>query len=288
MKKSVHYVTGCFFFALLAAVLLLTGSRAEAATSYRKLFQDYEKTVDKVGGTWFKEDNGKLYYSKDGSSYRLAAEGYHIYFTNGSLVFYADSTNYKLYRFSCRTGKTKALKSLPNKARNIENDSYHVSAIYGGQVYLTRGSFDAWHYWTYQYNMKTGKLRMALKTGMITGRSSKYVVVEHDYRSDVSPVRISLYRLTSTGMKKIVRLANKAHSAVFLKGHVYYGAYSGDRMTKVTICRRKQDGSSLKKLGTIRSSSMIIPYRFTTKYCLVNISGSNYRFSYKTKKLTKV
>ena len=288
MKHSPKHMIPMFFFSLLAALLLLSGSRAEAATAYQHLFEDYEKTEEKVGGTWFRQDDSKLYYSRDGKNYSLVAEGYHTYFTNGTLVLYADSKTYKLYRSSCNTGKTKVLKSLPTETRKYDPDYYNISTIYQNQVFLTRSSFEAWKYWTYQYHLKTGKLTRVLNPGLITARASKYVIVCHDYTSDVSPVRLSLYRITGTGLKKVVQLAKRGLSASFVKGHVYYGAYSKKALTKLTIYRRKQDGSALTNLGTITGKGMLIPYNYTSKYCLISIDGINYKYTYKTKKLTKV
>lgn len=280
-----------FFLCAIVVASLTMGKPVYAASSsdYQQLFSgasDYGRIPEKHGKYYFKYLNGKVYMSKKKSSgYKATPLEYNSY-TNGKQAYYISKSTLCKYTFSNK--KAIKLKKMP-----VKKDYYfYLSEVYGNQIFITKGSFDEWTYWTYRYNTKTKNLKNIKKNCTIVNRQGKYVVAENSYRSDVSPTPVTLYKITSSGLKKIKKLTERGFNSVFVDGKLYYTEYTDVYMTKVTLYRCNSNGKGKKALGTFASSSeygQVLIQEITSKKCTVYIIDEGlYEYTYSTKKLKKI
>lgn len=284
-----------FYKIFLAALLLLApclaihhkSTKAQAAAEYKLIWEysDYKEPV-KCGKYYFKSgSNGIIMISdqKDG----VYAETPLTYFsyTNGSYAYYVREN--ALYRYRYADKKETWLKRL----KTSDDSTFYVSSVYGGKVFITRGSFDKWKHWTYQYNTKTKKLKLAKSNCAILSRYGKYVVSQDEYRTDVSPFPATLYKITANGLSKIKTLTSYAHNGVFVKGKLYYTVYGKNKIHKATLYRCNPNGSGKKKIAVFTSKNKdneVLISKITSTYCEVYKDSETYRYTYKNKKYKKI
>ena len=293
--RTIRYMFWGFCAALVLVICMkLDTVRTEAATAYTKLWADYDTRVVKNGKYYLKIDEGSqktLIAAKKAGPYKETPIDFYGAFANGKQAYYVREN--VLYRYTFSSGKEKKVKKLSASG----DQKYHVSAVYGSQVFLTKTSFDQWKYWTYSYNTKSGKLKMAVRNCAISSQNGKYVVAQNEYRSDVSPYRVTVYKITSSGLKKVKKLGENCHAEIYVKGKLYYAEYPDKYvrpdayMEKVILYRCNPDGSGRKKLGTFTRSGQsgeVMVSKITSKYCYVYKDQRAYKYTYKTKKLKKV
>lgn len=283
-----------FFLALclIAGIGILSpcfGIKAEAASGYKPII-DYEsnKKIMKDGKYYFKFDSSSQYFlmsTKKGSGYRKTPIWSYGAYGNGKQAFYV--RNNRLCKYTYASRKETVLKKLP-----VSGDSgFYISTIYGNQIFLTKGSFYQWKHWTYSYNIKTKKFKQAVSKCNITGRSGKYVIGQNEYRTDVGPYPITLYKIKSSGPSKIKKLTNYGGSGTFIGKKLYYVEYDGMLMRKATLYRCSLNGSNKKAIKTFKTSAKyesITVSNITSKSCDIYKDGGPYRYTYSTKKMRKL
>lgn len=269
---------------------LLTGqTKVQAASEYTELFDgDYEaETTVKSGKYYFKcsGDDWTVYISdKKNSGYKATPIAYNA-FSNGKQAYYVEDNT--LYKYVFSTKKETKLKSLP-----LKDDSYwSLNTIYGSKLYLTKSSIEAWTLMTYTYNVNSGKLKKLKNNCSIIDRYGKYVITQGELRTDVSPFKVTLWKITSSGLKKIKVLTKNGQFAQFVDGKLYYTKYSDDTMGKVSLYRCNAGGSNKKLMASFETESeydIVLIQAVTSKYCIVWMSDSTYKYTFKTGKLKKI
>lgn len=272
---------------LMLCAFFVIGTHTEAASDeYKPLFGENYEFGDSVkcGKYYFKvsPQDYKVYVAKSkNGTYKQTSIAYNSY-TNGKQIYYVSEN--RLCKYVISSGKETGIKKLSNKK------DWSISLVYGGKIYLSADNFDEWSVQTYVYKISSKKLSKAADVN-IRVRSGKYVLTQDEYRSDVSPYPVSLYRLTANGMKKVKTLSKRCFGCRFLGDKVYYTDYAGEYMEKVTIYRCNKDGSGKKKLGSFQSDSeygMVQVTEFNSKYCVIVKDEVTYQYTYKTKKLKKI
>lgn len=300
MKKlnaSIHHVVIVLCLILAAALMFQVNTvQAEAAAEYKQLWASGNtNTVEKSGKYYFKWDfnsNTILMSTNKTSGYTTTPLTYTT-FSNGKQAYYV--RNNILYKYIFSTRKESLLKKLPASGDQI----YSVSTVYGNQILLTKSSFDQWKFWTYSYNVKTKRLKLAKSNCHITDRYRKYVIAQGEYRSDIAPYPLTIYKITSSGLSKVKKLSTYGRDAAFIGGKLYYITYPKGTMKKATLYRSKPNGSSTKKIAAFSASTKygeVFITKITSKYCLVakyqqqagKFTQTNYRYTYATKKLKKI
>jgi hypothetical protein len=212
-------------------------------------------------------------------------------FGNGKIAYYC--RNNVLYSYTYGSGKETKLYKL--KASG--DDGFWVSAVYGNQVFLSKSSFDQWRFWTYRYNIKTGKVKKLRNDCNITAQSGAYAISMDEYRTDVSPYPLTVYKMTKTGLKKVKTLTNYGRSEQFYNGILYYTVYPKGTMKKATLYSYNPKNGKKKKIATFKADvedkygyGEVYVLKATDKYCEVYqvATGTNYRYTYATKKMTKI
>lgn len=292
--RNIRYV----FWGICAAVALVicvkVGTVRTEAAAYTRLWTDYDTKAVKNGKYFIKIDESSrktLIATRKSGPYKETPMNFYGAFANGKQAYYVREN--VLYKYVFSGGKESKVKKLPVSG----DQGYHISAVYGSQIFLTKSSFDQWKYWTYSYNTKSKKLKKAASDCAISSQNGKYVVAQNEYRSDVSPYRVTVYKITSSGLKKVKKLGENCHAEIYVNGKLYYTEYpdkyiqSGNYMKKVILYRCNPDGSGRKKLGTFTTSSQygeVMVTKVTAKYCHVYKGGQTYKYTYKTKKLKKI
>lgn len=224
------------------------------------------------------------------------AESYNTY-SNGKYKVYIQDE--KLYQKTISTGKVKVLTKLGKLYDKNDDVSVSISAYYGGNFYIYRGSFNNWNHKTYYYNLKSGKLKLASDKCSIEVAQGKYAIVTPDFRTDVSPASLYLYKLTKSGMKKVKLLTKHGFSSTIIGSKVYYvdnpnkvvsdwGTYYD--MKKAVLYRTNFTGKAKTKIATFNTEGEygeVIVSNITKNTCDVSMNSNNYTYIYKTKKLVR-
>lgn len=260
----------------------------EAAAGYKKI--ETNGTAIKAGKYYLKNVGGSICISaRKDSGFQKTPIGSFAY-SNGSQAFYV--RDYVLYKYAYSTRKETPVKKLPAKgAANDPHLSFYISEVYGNQIYLTKGSQGQWRNWTYSYNIKTKKLKKVLSNCKINTRYGKYVIGQNEYRTDVSAYPITLYKVQSSGLKKIKKLSSYGWEPTFAGRKLYYVSGTDSSMKKVTLYHCNLNGSGRRKIKTFSTSQQygqVLIYNITSKSCEVNKDGKVYRYTYATKKMKRI
>lgn len=276
---------GLFSVAIALCAAVMSPDAAQAATAWEKVVVP-EGGVAKVGDYYFMEDeeNYELMWSKDGDPEHYAYSPMSSWgtFVQGTKAFYTSGGVLYSYDFVAGDGY---------KVKSLGKDSSGIGAVYGDNVYINYSSFDKWKYWTRVYNTKTKKLSSSLGNFMLTDSYGKYAASCDNYRTDVGGVQTTLYKLTSNGVKKVKQLAKHGQAVSFVAGKLYYTKGSDSALRQAALYRCNLDGSSAKKLGSWKAAkySQVVVYNITSTTCDVHKDfKTNYRYTYKTKKLKAI
>ena len=289
-------------FVLFLTLFILAVSAESVHAAYQKIPTD--GTVIKAGGYYFKSA-----YAADGfiqmseqkdSGYEYVSSGLSgSCWTDGTYIIgvsrLADG-NQAFSKYNIKAGKMKRLKKkLPNKKLGDEYDYYDLAHVYGNYAYITRSSFRQWTFWTYVYNLKTGKFKKVKDKCGISFGKGKYMLGANEYQTDVSAHKKTLYKVGKGGSLKKVKVLGKYIGTCELIGKkIYYQSCTSTAMKKCTLYSIGVNGKGKKKLGSFKAYGQygqVNCYNFTSKYCYV--SGikkdyGTYKYVYKTKKLKKV
>ncbi len=293
MQKTNKIISRLFLaLCLIAGISILSpycGIKAEAASGYKEIANyNSNKKIIKNGKYYFKYDSSNRYFlmsTKKNSGYKKTPIRSYNAYGNGKQAFYIRDGLLCKYTYASR--KETRLKKLSVKG----DESFHISTIYGNQIFLTKNSFYQWKHWTYTYNIKTKKFRHAVSRCTITTRSGKYVLGQNEYRTDISPYPITLYKIKSSGLSKVKKLTNLGTSGTFIGKKIYYVQYQNKLMSKATLYRCDLSGSNKKAIQTFKTSSKygeVSVSNITSKSCDVYKNGKMYRYTYSTKKMKRI
>lgn len=297
INVSIHHIVITLCLILTAGLMFqVTTRQTEAASEYKQLWASGDtRTVEKSGKYYFKwnsNSNTILMSTNKTSGYTATPLTYGT-FSNGKQACYIRDN--RLYKYVFSTRKETFLKKFSLSGDQV----YSISTVYSSQVFLTKSSFEQWKFWTYSYNIKTKKLKLAKSNCNITDRYGKYVIAQGDYRTDIAPYPLTVYKITSSGLSKVKKISSYGKNAVFIGSKLYYVTYPKGTMKKATLYRSKPDGSSPKKIASFSVSTQygeVIITKITSKYCNVSkfqykpgkSTQTTYRYTYADKKLKKI
>ncbi len=293
MRKSKRirrlFLALCLLVAL-GASMQLRAVDAKAAADYKAL-DFYSAKTAKSGKYYFKWSDGAgqlMISTKANSGFVLTPIETRQIFSNGTQAYYFQNNTLYKYLFASRKN-TKLRKFSPAGDRYL-----NISTVYGSRIFLTKSSFNHWKHWTYSYNVQTKEYKLLLSSCAILDRHAKYVIGQNQYRTDTSPYPLTLYKITSTGLTKVKKLGNHIFGAKFIDGKLYYTsypAYTDSSMQKAVLYRCNPDGSGIKRIKTFQTSekyTQVIVTPVSASYCKVMIGDKFYRYTYATKKLTRI
>ncbi len=232
----------------------------------------------------FRKNTENVYTSTNIRAEQAISDGVRVYYlaNNGGLV--------SINRYTLANGAVKQMKFLDTMGDRF----WELSTAYGHRLYLRRASFDEWKEWTYSYNLNSKKLSKVRNDCHIIDRYGKYVVTYRNFRTDISPNVVRLYRISSTNGKFVLikELGKQARDPVFIDGKLYYASYPiKNSMRKVYFYRCNPNGSGRKRLAAItskRSNDTIMIIKFGKKSCEYYSLEGSYRYTYATGKKVKI
>jgi len=212
------------------------------------------------------------------------AKGIEDMYSDGFTGYYIKKN--VLYKYDCKTKKSKKLKKLPKKL------GLYMSAVYCGKVYMTYGSFDDWCYKTYVYNEKSKKLKYTKKKCSIMWTHGEYAITTDNYATDISPVGVSLYKFTGSGLKKLKTLTKHGLTARFIGDKVYYVHYPKDKkgnLGQMDVYTCDLTGGNRELVTSITDPGEIgcvLVRDMTDEYIDYTLSDEKeYRYTFATKKV---
>jgi len=275
------------FFMAFALLAVRPSMNAEAAGGYTMI--DNNGKVTRAGGRYFRQSGGSIYYgssSSDVSKWAVCSDK--LACTNGKTIYYIDdaaSGRTMLMKYSISSAKTSVLRRLD------ADDDWHVSAVYGRNVYLSRFNYSTFRSWIYMYSTGTRKIRRIASQREIYGGQGSYVYICRTWGINTRGYQLSVYKLTSRGMKKVRLLGNYCSGPWVIKGKLYYVKYpSPGRFNSAALYRAGASGADKVKLGSFSRKSIwgdIDIYDVSSKKCTVHFgdTGRDYTYTYKTKTL---
>lgn len=273
-------------FLLFLMIFMKTPSDVHAAKNFQKIFDGVDAgEIVKVGKYYFYYeysngqylyDNGTIVYhsNKKNKGYKKTLWGNDSW-TNGKVVYYFYGP--ELYKYNLSTGKETLIKKFKDLGNNGSGE-YSVQNVYNGKIYIQKFT------WTnepkctvYCYNLKKRTTKKIAKNLYFLGGSGKWVVATKDFKTDISPIRFSLYKIKGNKLKKVKKLTNNGYFHGFKYNKIYYSTYKKKDYSLVspTLYQCNKDGKKKKKWATIYmgGNQMIIERILSKKACRVRISS---------------
>ncbi len=254
------------------------------AKSYQKV-ESYGKTV-KAGSYYFKIDSSGVYYGKSSSSLKVIKSAMNTSncYTDGKILWclYEAKKTPRIGRFNLKNGKMKFVKKLPYKKSKSDQDAYSIESFQGDYMYIYRGSFESWKHWLCVYNVKKKTWKQYANVEVM-GSIGKYAFVSHDYRTDVSPVKGSLYTISGDQVTKIKEIGNYVTWIGVYKKQFLYAEYTTNTMEECNIYKLSKDGKTSEKIGSFHgaeSESSVYAYLSEKKNRIViNLGNTVYYYN---------
>lgn len=289
----------CLLFMLICLCGIFAKQQdVSAAKIHGRIFEDYSEwdgTVKKDGKCYFKYERGIMYMSHSKHGAYVATTMQYDACGNGKKAYYVNCKDGALYEYTYAKRSSKKLKTIYSTKKEL---SASVIAVYGSNVYVEVGGMETFRCDTYIYNTKSKKITKKIKSCGITCVNGQYAVSEPSFRTDVSGSRQDLFKFTKNGLKKVKVLSKYGWCARKVGKYFYYIEYpekysnlDAYRMDKGVVYRCKANGSGKKKIVSISAkeeNSQIIVGTVTGKYLEYYMDGKNYRYTFKTKKTTKI
>lgn len=282
-----------FYQAILALCLVIVtgmlspayGLDAKASSGYQKLL-DYSSPETKIGNYYFKSINNMIYIAKKGETYKKTPIVSYGSMGNDTHAYYV--RNKTLYKYTYASQKEALLKKLPVSG----DENINISTVYKNQIFLTKDSYQKGKLWTYCYNTNTKALKKVKNNCKINAHYKAYVIGQNDFRTDIDPYPMTLYKITSSGLSKVKTLTSYGRSGTFAGNKVYYTAYPKKHsMKETTLYRCSLNGKNKKKIASFKASGTngrVTIGEITSKNCKVVINDKQYLYTYSTKKLKKL
>ena len=290
-KPPLHKILRTIFLLLAVSFCLqLHTAEVKAATKYTRLELELPGSPVKSGPYYFKWVSSSyqvMISTKKNSGYQKTPIPYVPFCSNGKQAYYFQDNILCKYVFSTRKEiKVKTLAPLPY------NQVMSISAVYGSQIFATKSSYSPSKVWTYIYHIQKKTWKKVLDNGYINHYSGSYATVRHGGQHyDFCPYPVTLYKITSSGLSKIKKLGTYIYNEKWIGNQLYYASYPNASMQKATLYRFNPDGSKHQKIKTFQTSrtqTRVIVVPTNTRYCEVQIGDRFYRFTYSTKKLTRI
>lgn len=293
--KSITILLLLFFM-----IFMKTPADVQATKNFQKIFDgvDAGETV-KIGKYYFyyeysqgqyRYDPGTVVYHSDkkNSGYERLLWGNNSW-TNGKTVYYFYGPG--LYKYKLSTGKEILIKAFKDLG---DNGNYSVQNVYNGKIYIQKFTWvSSPECSTYCYNLKKKTVNKIAKNLYFLGGNAKWIVATKDFKTDISPISFSLYKIKGSKLKKVKKLTDNGYFHGFKYNKIFYSTYKKKdySLASPTLYQCNQNGKKKKKLATIKSGNQIIIERILNKKaCRVRISsldtGANetHIYYYKKKK----
>ena len=288
-----------FLSSLVGCTLLFTAAfpanTALAASKYQFVKLGYNSKEQKTIGKYtFKMKDGKVLLVSSKNKTTETPMNYTAFLAGNTDALYIKSG--VLYRYTYKTGKSKKLHKFPLGKKlwyGYAND-YSIGGIVDNKVFVNctdeTDETDALvSKYVLLYDLKSGSVKKSTGSGSryISESKNGYGIALSSTANDPSPYPIYLYKMTTSGMTLIKKLAAWGHGGHIVSNKVYYFE---DTDTKYSL--KSYDVKS-RKTVTIKSIAkskyeLIFPGEITDTYSIYNSNKGIFKIIYKNGKVTKM
>ncbi len=197
-----------------------------------------------------------------------------------------DKTSASLISTDSSTKTSKTLETLPMKEYNINNYCF-ISDYNNGKIYVSQNSANQGT--TYTYDTATGTWSTFMQDGALEARVGNYFIAANPVKTPLGETEV-LYKLNGTGYTKVKTLGKNCGTATAVGKYFYYVQYDADQ-TQGTLYRMSANGKKSETINTLSARSSDETFtitKITGKYCVFNVDGVNYQYTYKTRNISKM
>lgn len=197
-----------------------------------------------------------------------------------------DKTSASLISTDSSTKTSKTLETLPMKGYNINNYCF-ISDYNNGKIYVSQNSANQGT--TYTYDTATGTWSTFMQDGALEARVGNYFIAANPVKTPLGETEV-LYKLNGTGYTKVKTLGKNCGTATAVGKYFYYVQYDADQ-TQGTLYRMSVNGKKSETINTLSARSSDETFtitKITGKYCVFNVDGVNYQYTYKTRNISKM
>ena len=288
-KKLQHVLIFGFLMGILAAGLFAVRP-VKAYAAYSQI-PEAGAAPKKIGNYYFWTEEGHIRFStKLDGSYRSPMYSCpdSLAYTDGSNILFlaALEKGQWLVKYSISSHEGKGIRQMPG-TKTVNDTPYSLRAMVGNYVIINNTDYDNFTSEVYSYNISSKKWNLQLANGHVCHASGSTMIIEHGLRTDVSPFKASIYKFSSGKLKKVKSLGNYCLGGAVSGKYIYYALAPSAAAKSATVYRIKLNGTGRKSFGKI-SKPVTYAHNFTSKSCVLSIKGTEYRYTYKTKKLKKI
>lgn len=256
---------------------------AASDTTYSRVSEQYRR----IGDAYVKRDGNYIYFQKRGTTKTLYAPTYSVV-SNGKFVLYNYYNDTVLYRWNPANGRKTRIGNV--KRYTIMTGGYDnrlfCNVDYGDYASLVNA---------YIYHMGTKKSYLIRRNSYFVTKQNEGSIMRYGYnvmlsasRGDPSPVPLYRYNMKNKTIKRI----DSKHMVGYQSGaYMYYYAMVKDVYTPTVrftydIKRYNMKTGKLVRLKRITSDELGVDV--TNKSCTYRLNGKTYRYTYATKRTTRV
>lgn len=186
------------------------------------------------------------------------------------------------------TSKTsKTLKTLPMNGYNINNYCI-ISDYYNGKIYVSQNSAN--HGTTYTYDVQSGTWSTFMPNTFLECRIGNYFIAANPVKSPLGETE-ALFQFNGNGYTRLKKLGSKNCGTATAVGKYFYFVKYDKNQTQGTLYRMSANGKKIETINTLKAAKANETFtitKITGKYCVFNVDGVNYQYTYKTRNITKM
>lgn len=186
------------------------------------------------------------------------------------------------------TSKTsKTLKTLPMNGYDINNYCI-ISDYYNGKIYVSQNSAN--HGTTYTYDVQSGTWSTFMPNTFLECRIGNYFIAANPVKSPLGETE-ALFQFNGNGYTRLKKLGSKNCGTATAVGKYFYFVKYDKNQTQGTLYRMSANGKKIETINTLKAAKANETFaitKITGKYCVFNVDGVNYQYTYKTRNITKM
>ncbi|MGN1382699.1 MAG: hypothetical protein ACI4W2_07780 [Eubacterium sp.] len=198
-----------------------------------------------------------------------------------------DKTSASLISTDSTTKTSKTLETLPMKGYDVNNYCF-ISDYYNGKIYVSQNSAN--HGTTYTYDVASGTWSVFMPNTCLEARIGNYFIAANPVKTPLGETE-ALFQFTGNGYTRLKKLGSRnCGTATAVGKYFYYVKYDANQ-TQGTLYRMSANGKKVEKINTLSARSSDETFtitKITAKYCVFNVDGVNYQYTYKTRNISKM
>ncbi|MCH4006054.1 MAG: DUF5050 domain-containing protein [Eubacterium sp.] len=237
------------------------------------------KTSSKTTKKTTKKNNVKVTYSVPASkTVKVGTSTYTLKETK---------TSASLISTDSATNTSKTLETLPMNGYDINNYCF-ISDYYNGKIYVSQNSAN--HGTTYTYDVAAGTWSVFMPNTCLEARIGNYFIAANPVKTPLGETE-ALFQFNGNGYTRLKKLGSKNCGTATAIGNYFYFVKYDAAQTQGTLYRMSANGKKMEKINTLRARSSDETFtitKITAKYCVFNVDGVNYQYTYKTRNISKM